>query len=311
MSDIVETVPPALDGERIDRVVAAITDLSRTVVATMVKNGNVTLAGKPAKAVSVKVVEGQTIEITLPRAGDNAPGAEAGVEFGVLYEDEHLLVVDKPAGLVVHPGAGNDTGTLVHGLLQRFPDIGFNQPGDPQRPGIVHRLDAGTSGLLAVARTKAAYEQLVSDMKARSIERRYLALCWGNLQPDTGMIDAPIGRSQNDRTKMAVSARGRIARTNYEVVQRLDYPSLSLVAAQLETGRTHQIRVHLAALKHPIVGDGRYGGVRQGLQMTRPFLHARSLRLGHPITGHEIFVQSKLPEDLQKVIKKLGFPAVD
>lgn len=311
MTDVTEVIPSALDGERIDRVVAAITDLSRTTVANMVKNGNVTIAGKVAKSVSTKVAEGQRLEVVLPRPGDNAPVAEEGVDFGVLYEDDHILVVDKPAGLVVHPGAGNDSGTLVHGLLQRFADIAVNQPGDPERPGIVHRLDAGTSGLLVVARTEDAYQQLVKDMKARRIERRYLALCWGELQPDKGVIDAPIGRSQNDRTKMAVSARGRTARTRYEVLARSDDPTLSLVAAQLETGRTHQIRVHLAALKHPVVGDGRYGGVRQGLQMTRPFLHARSLRLAHPITGAETYVESQIPADLQKVIKQLGFPAIE
>lgn len=303
-----EAVPTSLEGERVDRAVSVMTGLSRVVVARMVERGAIRIDGKPAKSRGQKLVEGQLLEFDLPEPEDGQPEAESGIDFTVIYEDDALIVVDKPAGLVVHPGNGHRSGTLVNALLERFSDLAETRPGDPQRPGIVHRLDAGTSGLLVVARTQDAYESLVSAMKDRQVERRYLALAWGDVQPDRGVIDAPIGRSDGDRTKMAVSARGRTARTRYEVLERRSDPELSLVAAQLETGRTHQIRVHLAAIGHPIVGDRRYRGMRQGIEMARPFLHARSLRLAHPVTGSELFFESPVPDDLCKVLKRLGLP---
>lgn len=301
-----ELIPATLEGERVDRVVAAFTDLPRATIAKMVDRGAVRLNGKPAKSRGFKVVEGQTLEIDIPEPEDDIPFAESGIQFKVIYKDDAVIVVDKPAGLVVHPGNGHQTGTMVNGLLERFPDIAETLPGDVSRPGIVHRLDAGTSGLLAVARTQDAYNKLVSALKARTVERRYLTLVWGDVQPDRGVVDAPIGRAQSDRTKMSVSATGRTARTRYEVLQRGEDPSVSLVAAQLETGRTHQIRVHLAAIGHPVVSDKRYNGIRQGIQLSRPFLHARSLRFKHPVTDEEVYFESPLPEDLLKVLKKLG-----
>lgn len=305
---MIETVPAVLSGERVDRVVAAMTGLSRVAVARMVERGAVHVDGKPAKSRGQKLVEGQLLEFDLPTDEDEQPRAEEGIEFGVVHADSALIIVDKPAGLVVHPGNGHPTGTLVNGLLARYDDIDAARPGDSHRPGIVHRLDAGTSGLLVVARTQAAYEALVEAMKSRRVERRYTALAWGDLQPDQGVIDGPIGRSEGDRTKMAVSSTGRVARTRYEVLARRVDPTLSLVSAQLETGRTHQIRVHLAATKHPVVGDRRYNGVRQGVSLDRPFLHARSLRFTHPETGEECYFESPLPDDLQKVLQKLELP---
>jgi len=306
MDDLDVIVPSVLAGERLDRAVAVLTELPRAAIAQLLTNGLVSLDGRETTKPSRKVVEGQRVQVRLPEVGEGAPSAEPGIAFEVLYEDADIVVVDKPAGLVVHPGAGHTDGTLVNGLLNRYPDMIETHPGDPMRPGIVHRLDAGTSGLLVVARTQDAYLFLVDAIQQRSVERRYLTLVWGDLQPSTGMVDAPIGRAEADRTKMTVSAGGRSARTRYSVIARHDDPHLSLVVATLETGRTHQIRVHFAAIEHPVVGDGRYGGVRQGLEMTRPFLHARSLRFRHPRTGAELYIESTLPDDLRSVVAQLG-----
>ncbi len=306
---MIETIPPSLDGERVDRVVAVLTDLPRSVVASLVERGAITIDGRAVSKPSFKVADGQTLEVEMPTEDDNAPEPQADIDFTVIYEDEHVIVVDKPEGLVVHPGAGNPDGTLVNGLLARFVDMAQTRPGDPMRPGIVHRLDAGTSGLLVVARTQVAYEALVDAMKERDVGRRYLTLVWGDVQPDRGMIEAPIGRAEANRLKMTVSAKGKSARTRYEVMARHDDPVLSLVNAELETGRTHQIRVHFAAIDHPVVGDGRYGGVRSGLKMSRPFLHAQQLRFDHPVTGVPLQFESPLPSDLEGVLRKLGLEA--
>jgi 23S rRNA pseudouridine1911/1915/1917 synthase len=303
-----EMIPASLAGERVDRVIASLTGMARSTVAELIESGSVLVDGKPVKNRGQKVEEAQVLEFEMLTPDEQMPVPQADVAFDVLYQDEHIVVVDKPAGLVVHPGSGNPDKTLVNGLLHRFPDIESNLPGDPKRPGIVHRLDAGTTGLLVVARTQAAYERLVEMMKERDVQRRYIALVWGDMQPDNGVIDAPIGRSEGDRTKMAVSGNGRTARTRYEVLQRNSDPTVCLVGAQLETGRTHQIRVHFAAIKHPVVGDRRYRGVRQGIMLDRPFLHARSLEFQHPITGEKTFFESPLPRDLSGLLNKLEIP---
>jgi 23S rRNA pseudouridine1911/1915/1917 synthase len=220
-----------------------------------------------------------------------------------VYEDDQVIVVDKPAGLVVHPGAGQQSGTLVHGLLARVPDLAG--VGDADRPGIVHRLDKGTSGLMVVARTPEALADLTAQLKRRDVERRYLALVLGEVAEGKGVVDAPVGRSTRQPTRMAVTARGRAARTRYEVLERYTDPvSATLLECRLETGRTHQIRVHLAAIGHPVAGDTRYGRA-DALAMKRPFLHAHELAFDHPGDGARRRFQSPLPADLEQVRERL------
>lgn len=300
-----EVVPRALDGQRLDRVVAFVTGRSRAEAAALVDDGAVLVAGRVATSRSLRVSEGDELQVDLP---DRAPEADLtpdpGIAVPIVHEDVHLWVIDKPAGLVVHPGAGQASGTLVHGLLARDPAI--RTVGQPDRPGIVHRLDKGTSGLMLVARTDEAYERLVAMLAARQVERGYRTLVWGTPDSATGLIDAPIGRSARDRTRMAVTVGGRPARTRYEVVRTYHQPvEVTDLACRLETGRTHQIRVHLASIGHRVVGDARYGGQRQSLPMDRPFLHAERLRLDHPITGEALSFTSPLPDDLTAVLASL------
>jgi 23S rRNA pseudouridine1911/1915/1917 synthase len=222
----------------------------------------------------------------------------------VVHEDPHLLVVDKPAGMVVHPGAGNPTGTLVHGLLARYPEIAG--VGEAFRPGIVHRLDRDTSGLLVVARTSEAHAALTDALRERAVTRRYRTLVWDHVSEPRGQVDAPIGRSAKDPTRMAVVVGGREARTTYEVVRRYDEPvAVTELVCHLETGRTHQIRVHLQAIGHPVVGDPRYAGARQSLPAPRQFLHAEHLAFDHPVTGEHVEADSPLPADLRAVLDRL------
>ncbi|MFP5489137.1 MAG: RluA family pseudouridine synthase, partial [Acidimicrobiia bacterium] len=228
---------------------------------------------------------------------EQAPGPDPSVEFAVVHVDDDVIVVDKPAGLVVHPGAGNPDGTLVNGLLARFPEIAT--VGDPHRPGIVHRLDAGSSGLLVVAHNQRAAESLVEQFATHQATRVYLALVWGHPAAPHGVIDAPIGRSRRDPLRMAVVADGRWARTEYQVLERYDQPAeLALLECRLETGRTHQIRVHLSSIDHPLVGDPVYGQRRPKLRVERPFLHAAELAFDHPRSGERLTFRSELASDL-------------
>lgn len=302
---IVETVPPALDGQRLDRVVALIADVSRADAATVVGSGGVTVDGVLATSGKVRLSEGQTVtidETTIPTTAP--PVGDAGVAFDLVHVDDHVVVVDKPAGLVVHPGAGNPDGTLVNGLLARFPDLAG--VGEEDRPGIVHRLDAGSSGLLVVARTTEALEGLMAQFAAHEAGRTYIALVWGHPAAPHGVIDAPIGRHHRDPLRMAVVADGRRARTEYEVVERFHRPGeLALLTCRLETGRTHQIRVHLTSIGHPLVGDTTYGGRRPVLDLTRPFLHAAELTFEHPVTGETMVFTSPLPADLTALLVAL------
>jgi 23S rRNA pseudouridine1911/1915/1917 synthase len=300
------TIPRALDAERLDRVVALLTGLSRAQVAELINAGAVRIGGKVIGTRSRKVVEGEVVDVDLPdgEAEDGRPAPDPDVRFAVVHEDDHVIVIDKPAGLVVHPGAGNARGTLANGVVARFPDVA--DVGDPRRPGIVHRLDRGTSGLLVVARTASAYVSLVSQLRARAVERAYLALVWGHLEAAAGLIDAPVGRARSDRTRMTVSARGRDARTRYRVRQSFTRPAdVALIECELETGRTHQIRVHLAAIGHPVVGDVRYRGARPSLRLPRPFLHAFRLAFTHPSTGTPVAYDAPLPPDLAEVVSGL------
>ncbi len=298
---IEEDVPAALAGQRLDRVVALIGDLSRSAAAATIEAGGVTVDGRPASSGKVRLEAGQRVRVDPSRVpGPELPTADAGVEFGVVHVDDSVIVVDKPAGLVVHPGAGNTTGTLVNGLLARFADV-EGVGGDPVRPGIVHRLDAGSSGLLVVARTDEAAAQLIAQFADHSATRRYDALVWGVPEAPHGIIDAPIGRDRGDPLRMAVVAGGRPSRTDYRVVGTYSAPAVvSRLECRLETGRTHQIRVHLSSIDHPLVGDPVYGQRRPMLGLTRPFLHAAELSFDHPATGDRVTYSSPLAPDLQE-----------
>ncbi|MGI9596346.1 MAG: RluA family pseudouridine synthase [Acidimicrobiales bacterium] len=305
MSDprtIEESIPDALSGERIDRVVALVADVSRREAVQLIASGGVRINGVPPEKPSLRVEAGTTVAIDV---ADAPVGLEPDpdVVFRIVHTDDHTIVVDKPAHLVVHPGSGVKEGTLANGLLAAFPEI--MEVGDPERPGIVHRLDKGTSGLLMVARTAEAYDSLVGQLAARTVSRVYRALVGGLIESNGGLIDAPLGRSLRDATRRAVVADGRPARTGYEVIRRYENPGCTLVECRLETGRTHQIRAHLAAIDHPVVGDERYGGeAMDGLP--RPFLHAAHLGFDHPDTGHRLEFDSPLPDDLEAVLSRLA-----
>ena len=300
-------VPAALAGERVDRAVAILTGLARTRVAELVAAGAVRVGGAPVTSRSRRVAEGEELEVDLALlSGPAHLVPDPGVVVPVVHADNDVVVVDKPAGMVVHPGAGNASGTLVHGLLALYADLAQSLPGDPARPGVVHRLDKGTSGLIVVARTEEAYSSLVHQMATRTVERRYLALVWGAVESSEGVVDAPVGRSSRDPTRMAVAAGGRPARTRYTVAGRYTTPAaLTLLECSLETGRTHQVRVHLAAIGHPVVGDNRYGKGRPELRLGRPFLHAHSLDFDHPRTGARTSFSSPLPPELAAVLSEL------
>ncbi|HVX17076.1 MAG TPA: RluA family pseudouridine synthase [Acidimicrobiales bacterium] len=302
---IEEVVPHALDGERLDRLVALVADLSRAAATELVVAGAVEIGGAAQTKPSTRVAEGDQIRMAVPEPiGERALTPDPGIELVIRFADHDVAVVDKPAGLVVHPGAGNRSGTLAHALVARFPEIA-SVGADPARPGIVHRLDKGTSGLLVVARTARAYEALVAQLAAREVQRTYRALVWGHPESGRGVVDAPIGRSAREPTKMAVTADGREARTSYEVDVRYVEPDVAALTCRLETGRTHQIRVHLAAIGHPVVGDDRYGRARPELELERPFLHAARLVFAHPVTGEPVDVASPLPGDLVAVLGRL------
>lgn len=293
-----EELPTALDGERLDRVVALVADVSRSVAVAVVAAGGVRVDGAVATSGKVRLTAGQLVEVDPAKVPETAPpGPEEAVDFAVVHVDDAVIVVDKPAGLVVHPGAGHAGGTLANGLLARFPDIAG--VGDPMRPGIVHRLDAGSSGLLVVARTAEAAAALVAQFADHSAGRRYDAVVWRHPEAAHGIVDAPIGRDPGDPLRMAVVADGRPARTEYQVVDRYSTPAvLARLACTLQTGRTHQIRVHLAAVGHPLVGDSVYGDRRTTFGLTRPFLHAAELSFTHPTTGDRVTFTSPLPADL-------------
>jgi 23S rRNA pseudouridine1911/1915/1917 synthase len=295
-------VPAALAGERLDRALALLTGWSRAEVTRLIDDGAVLVGGR-AVAKSHRLEAGALVELLSEPEPDQPPGPEP-VPVDVRFADDDLVVVSKPAGLVVHPGAGHGGGTLVNGLLHRFPDLAV--VGDPARPGIVHRLDRDTSGLMLVARSPRAYDVLVGALARRDVDRRYLALVWGRFDARRGVIDAPIGRSPTRRTRMAIRDEGRAARTAYEVRDEYDTPEVSLLECRLETGRTHQLRVHLSAVGHAVVGDAAYRGDRPSLRPGRPFLHAHRLGLEHPMTGQRLTFEDPLPPELASVLDGLG-----
>ncbi len=304
---ITAVVPALLDGVRVDRGIAMVAGVSRAAAAEFIESGRVLLEGSPVSSGSGRLREGATLTVRLPEAGDAGVVAEPDVQFEVVFADELVAVVDKPAGLVVHPGAGHDAGTLVGGLLSRFPDLAelvHSGVCAADRPGIVHRLDKGTSGLLAVARTEEAYRALVEQLTTRVMERRYLALVDGVVAEDRGEVEAPIGRSARTPTKMAVTAGGKPARTTYTVRERrAGQAPTTLLELALHSGRTHQIRVHMAAIGHPVVGDARYGVPDKRLGAGRFFLHAFRLAFVHPGTGARMEFSSPLPADLRAYLE--------
>ena len=301
---IEETIPAALAGDRLDRVVALLADISRSQSAALIGAGGVVVDGAVATSGKIRLEEGQSLAIDPGLVPEKElPAADANVAVHEVYVDDHVVVVNKPAGLVVHPGAGNPAGTLVNGLLSRYPEIA--EVGQPMRPGIVHRLDAGTTGLMVVARTHEAYEALVESLSRHDVRREYLAIAVGHFDAPSGVIDAAIGRDVRDVTKMAVRLDGKFARTHYDVVATYDEPIVaSLVRCVLETGRTHQIRVHLAAVGHPVLGDVVYGGVRAGAPFGRPALHAAMLSFDHPVTGETLSFEAPLPADFAELVSR-------
>lgn len=313
MTVLTVVVPASLDGVRVDKAVALVADMTRSSVSALVDAGRVHVDGARVRSRSTSLRAGQELRVDRDEerpAGSPLP--DPGVEFEVVHDDRDVIVVDKPAGLVVHPGAGHRTGTLVHGLLARYPELASVADAvgsDPDRPGVVHRLDRGTSGLMVVARTPDAYRSLVAQLASRRVTRTYHALVIGSVEGESGLVDAPVGRSATSPTRMAVSRKGKEARTRYHVERRFTRPApATLVTATLETGRTHQIRVHLSAIGHPVVGDEVYsqGRVLPAADLTRPFLHAGSLAFEHPGTGEESAWYSPVPEDLRHQLDQMG-----
>lgn len=299
-----EELPDALDGERLDRVVAMLDGCSRSVAATLIAEGNVSIDGLVVTQRSTRVAVGNRISFapTVEEVVTVDPDSE--VEFETVYSDEQVIVINKPSGLVVHPGAGRPDKTLVNGLLAAFPEIAT--VGEPLRPGIVHRLDGETSGLLVVARTAAAYTHLVSAMARHDVIRQYVAVVSGSVVDERGLIDAPIGRSTHRRTRMAVLSDGREARTHYEVRERRqDDPATTLLQCRLETGRTHQIRVHLSAIGYPVLGDQTYGTAVSKRAFDRVALHAERLGFEHPSTGEQLSFDAEMPTDLTDLVTEL------
>lgn len=305
------------EGGRLDRFVATRLDLSRTRVQGLLADGRVTVDGSVAKK-SDKAVPGSRIEVVVPPAAPVDILAE-DIPIDILYEDRDLAVVNKAAGMVVHPAPGHRSGTLVNALLHRMPDI--EGVGGRLRPGIVHRLDRDTSGLLVIAKSDRAHRALSDALRKRRVRRLYVAAAWGHLQESPMTIDAPIGRDRKDRKKMAVVEGGRSAVTRVRVRERWERADLLDVA--LKTGRTHQIRVHLAHVGHPVVGDSVYGeGRERGMggptrqwaaelakRTPRQFLHAAELAFDHPVSGERLHLKAPLPADLAEVAAWARNPA--
>ena len=289
-------IPLELAGQRLDRALARLLpEESRSRLARLIGEGHVRVDGRAAAA-SLKVRSGETVEVVLaPRPADTAHRPEA-IQLPVVHEDASLLVIDKPAGLVVHPGSGNWSGTMLNALLHHAPGIEALP-----RAGIVHRLDKDTSGLLVVAKNEAAQLALVRQLQARTVKRTYLALVRGNLEAG-GTIDAPIGRHPVHRTRMAVVASGKPAVTHYRVRRR--FAAHTLLECDLETGRTHQIRVHLASIGHPLEGDPVYAGKARAA-FRRQALHAWKLAFVHPGTGKTVRFESPLPGDFKALLEVL------
>jgi len=289
----------AESGMRLDKYVAEERpELSRSHVQKLISDGLVTVNGRPAKG-SQKLKVGDRIGVVVPEPATSSVEPEE-IPLDIVYEDGDLLVVNKPAGLTVHPAPGHPSHTLVNAVLGHYPDL--QGVAGSTRPGIVHRLDKDTSGLMVVAKKQAAHQGLSGQIRARSVTKRYLVLVHGHLAPSTGTIEAPIGRDPRNRKRMAVVTGGRESRSGYRVVRYLD--NYTLLEVSLETGRTHQIRVHLAAIGFPVVGDETYG--RRSPVLKRQFVHACHLGFRLPSTGEYVEFNSELPADLEEALERLS-----
>lgn len=295
--------------DRLDKALADVTELSRARIQGLIAEGRVAISSQIVTSAKVKVPEGARFEIRVPEPVE-ADAKPQDIPLNVVFEDAHLIIVNKPAGMVVHPAAGNPDGTLVNALLHHCKGQ-LSGIGGVARPGIVHRIDKDTSGLLVVAKSDKAHEGLAKQFKDHSIERRYLAVCGGHLRHSEGTISTRIGRSDANRKKMAVldknSSRGKHAVTHYKLLRKLK--SASLIECRLETGRTHQVRVHCASIGHALLGDPLYGrataelrNVLKELEFDRQALHAASLGFEHPIIGEWVEFGSEIPEDMQELI---------
>ena len=285
-------------GQRLDKALADLSPLSRGQANDQIKQGLVLVNGQQKKA-KYTVQAGDVIQFELPEEEVLEYQAQV-IPLDIIYEDEALAIINKPQGMVVHPSAGHPSGTMVNALMYHIKDL--SSINGVVRPGIVHRIDKDTSGLLMVAKTDEAHQALAAELKAKKSLRKYLAIVHGNLPNDRGMIEAPIGRSEKDRKKQAVTAKGKEAVTRFTVLERFgDY---SLVELQLETGRTHQIRVHMAYIEHPVAGDPLYGP-RKTLSGHGQFLHAETLGLTHPLTGEDMLFTVEPPAIFQKTLQQL------
>jgi 23S rRNA pseudouridine1911/1915/1917 synthase len=302
------TVPADSDGIRLDHFLVSVwAEPSRSQIQRLIKDGRVEVEGRPAKP-NRPLKSGQSVSVDVPALVEPAPKAEA-LPLPIVYQDSDIIVVNKPAGMVVHPAAGHATGTLVNALLYHVDDL--SGIGGEKRPGIVHRLDRGTSGLMVVAKHDAAHEELARQFHDREVEKEYIALVWGTVVAGR-RIDEPIGRDPGNRTKMSARAR-RSREAVTRIVRTETLGPLTLAQVAIHTGRTHQIRVHLSAIGHPIVGDALYGGVRRRVpgdlravtHLDRPFLHAARLVFVHPVDGRQMEFTSELAEDLQHVLDEL------
>jgi len=306
-------------GQRLDRYLQSLVpDRTRSTLTRWIKQRRVDVDGVPAAKPGLELREGMELRVRIPPPAESSPAPES-IPIGLLYEDEALAVVDKPAGMVVHPGHGNASGTLVNALLGR--GIALASAPGPDRPGIVHRLDAGTSGVLVVAKTDEAHRRLASAFARRSIDKRYMALVWGRPREEQATIRRSIGRSREDRVKMTTggsAGRRREAISEYRTLELL--PGFTLLEVHPRTGRTHQIRVHMQSIHHPIVGDDRYGGrpwrgvqdpkKRKALrEFDRLALHAIDLEFDHPTSGERVAFHAPLPADLQQLFSILRSPS--
>lgn len=298
---------------RLDKALADATALSRARVQVLIADGMVEVGGAYAASPSQKVAPGTSFRMAVPAAAE-AEARPQAIPLDIAYEDDHLIVINKPAGMVVHPAAGNPDGTLVNALLHHC-EGSLSGIGGVARPGIVHRIDKDTSGLLVVAKSDAAHEGLAAQFAAHTVHRRYIAVCAGHPNPAEGTIDARIGRSDANRKKMAVldknSSRGKHAITHYKTLKRLD--SSAMIECRLETGRTHQVRVHCASIGHALLGDPLYGKTPKELKslltslgFARQALHAAELGFLHPISSQELRFTADLPDDMQELIDELG-----
>ncbi len=306
LAQLVWRVEQAGAGERLDRAIAEqFSHISRSYAASLIEVGAVLVNGAPARKANTRLSAGDSVTIDVPPPQPSTLTAES-IPLSVPYEDADLLVIDKPAGMVVHPAPGHSGGTLVNALLAHVPQLELDM-GDESRPGIVHRLDKDTSGLIVVAKNRASHEALSRQMAARSMLKEYVAVVAGKPKPSDGLINVPIARDPRDRQRMAVVPGGRAARTRYATEQELG--RYTLVRATLETGRTHQIRVHMASIGHPVLGDPVYGKRTlkdaAALGLGRQFLHARKLGFVLPSTGEWREFVSELPDELRDVLEKL------